>query len=588
MTKINLKGNPFFLNEEQAAWVKSTFAAMTTEEKIGQLMCPSLPDMEEKSMKHLTQELHIGAMMIRPLPSDQVHDILKQYQNNSKIPMLISANLEAGGDGALTDGTYYAMPEGCSATGDPVNGYRLGKVACREAAAAGVNWGFAPLVDIDMNYRNPITNVRSFGADKGMVVKMAEGYLRAAVEEGIAPTMKHFPGDGVDERDQHLLVSVNSLSCKEWLDSYGYVYERMIQAGFPALMAAHISQPCMAEYVNPDITPQDAMLPGSLSKELLSGLLRKKLGFNGLIITDSTLMVGFMQCMPRKKAVPYCIECGCDSLLFNRNPDEDYQYLLKGYQDGILSERRLEEAVLRNLALKAYLKLPRRQKEGTLVPNKDPKQVISMEETKRWVRECADKAVTLVKDNQKLLPLSSGKTRRIYLNVIENTVENNSPFALDIKRRLEMEGFEVTLRQRAFNFRPELILSGEELPEDMARIMAEVSAGTDDFVSQYDLSMIVLNMPAVSNATVVRVNWKVIFGMGNDIPWYAGELPLVVVSTANPYHLLDIPMADVYVNAYSSNASTLDAIFDKLMGRSQFKGISPVDAFCSHMDCRVL
>ena len=101
------------------------------------------------------------------------------------------------------------------------------------------------------------------------------------------------------------------------------------------------------------------------------------------------------------------------------------------------------------------------------------------------------------------------------------------------------------------------------------------------------MAMIVLNMPTESNASVVRVSWSVIAGMGNDIPWYAGELPLVVVSFANPYHLLDIPMADAYVNAYTDNEATRSAVFDKLMGRSPFKGISPVDAFCGHEDCRV-
>lgn len=583
---VDLKGNPFYLSDEQAAWVENTCKNMTLEEKIGQIMCPSISSPDEQTAKHYTEELHVGGMMIRPLPSEAVHGILQMYQSRSEIPMLISANLENGGSGALADGTYYAMPEGCSATGDAVNGYRLGKVSCREAAAAGVTWGYAPLVDIDMNYRNPITNVRSFGSDPDMVIQMAKGYLKAAKEEGVAPTMKHFPGDGVDERDQHLLVSVNSLSYENWMNSYGRVYKEMIAAGFPSLMAAHIAQPALARHVNPDIDPECAVYPGTLSQELLTRFLREELGYNGLIVTDSTLMVGYMQCMPRKKAVPYCIECGCDSLLFNRNIDEDYRYLMEGYQSGILSEKRLNEAVLRNLALKAYLKLPEKQKENKLVPDTDIKAVIASEETKRWVEECADHAVTLVKDNHHVLPMSQKKTKRIYLNVIENTVVNNSPFALDIKSRLEKEGFEVTLRQRAFDFRPELIMSGEELPPDMARIMAEVSASTEDFTSQYDMAMIVLNMETVSNATVVRVDWKVIFGMGNDIPWYAGEMPLVVVSTANPYHLLDIPMADVYINAYSGNKVTVDALFEKLMGRSKFKGISPVDAFCGHEDCK--
>ena len=118
-------------------------------------------------------------------------------------------------------------------------------------------------------------------------------------------------------------------------------------------------------------------------------------------------------------------------------------------------------------------------------------------------------------------------------------------------------------------------------------MMAEISATTESFVSKYDLAMIVLDMPTESNATVVRVKWSVYAGLGNDIPWYSGEMPLVVVSFANPYHLLDIPMADVYVNAYTDNEDTRTAVLDKLMGRSAFTGVSPVDAFCGHEDCKV-
>jgi beta-N-acetylhexosaminidase len=173
----------------------------------------------------------------------------------------------------------------------------------------------------------------------------------------------------------------------------------------------------------------------------------------------------------------------------------------------------------------------------------------------------------------------------VYLNVIENYVENNSKLGKDIKARLEKEGFEVTLRRRKLDANPNLLMKGFVTPA-IIKIMREVTASTDSFVSQYDMCMIALNMETVSNATVVRINWKVLFGLGNDIPWYAGEMPLVVASFANPYHLLDIPMADVYVNSYTATKEVLDATFEKLMGRGEFKGRSPVDPFCGHEDCR--
>jgi len=583
---VDLTSKPFNLDNSQEKWVIDTFSSMTQEEKLGQILCPSLSVFSKKAIEHFTKDIKIGGMMIRPFKVKGLQANIRKLQAASQIPLLISANLENGGCGAIDEGTNFAMPEGVSATNDPVNGYRLGKVSCREAASVGVNWGYAPIVDIDMNYANPITNVRSFGRDKEMVLKMARGYLKAAKEEGVTATIKHFPGDGVDERDQHLLVSVNSLSADEWMSSFGYIYRSLIEDGASSVMVGHIAQPALARVLKQDISDKDALLPASLSKTLITKLLREKLCFNGFVVTDSSLMIGFMQPMPRCQAVPLAIESGCDMLLFNRNLDEDFRYLKEGIERGILSQQRLDEAVWRILALKASMNLHIKHKDGSIVPSIDPLEVINEPETKQWVAECADKSVTLVKDNINLLPLSPQKHKRVYLNVIENYVTNRSSFAKDIKKRLEKEGFIVELRKRKLDFNPNLMMKGIVTPT-IIKVMKEVMSSTDDFVSKYDMAMIVVNMETVSNATVVRIDWKVMFGLGNDIPWYAGEMPLLVVSTANPYHLLDIPMAHTYINAYTGNKETLDAVFDKIMGRSQFKGLSPVDPFCGHEDCKV-
>lgn len=583
---INIRRSPFNLNENQARWVDESLAAMSLEEKAGQVFCTSVSFFSPKTIRHLTSDIKVGGLMIRPLAVKGLQANLRRLQDASSLPLLIAANLESGGNGAIKEGTYFAMPEGCSATGDPQNGYRLGKIACREAAAVGVNWSFAPIVDIDLNYANPITNIRSFGSDRDTVIQMSLGYLKAAREENVATSIKHFPGDGVDERDQHLLVSVNDLSAVDWQQSFGMVYQTLIEAGAPTIMVGHIAQPAMARALNPEINDAGAFLPASLSRTLMTGLLREKLGFNGLVITDSTLMTGFMVPMPRRQALPLAIENGADMILFNRNLDEDYRYLLEGIRSGLLSESRLNEAVTRILALKASLGLPGKKQQGALVPAGDPRQIIDLAESKKWTRDCADNAVTLVKDNRSHLPLSPDKTRRVYLNVIENYADNRSSFALDIRRRLEREGFAVELRKRKLDFNPNLLMKGI-MTLAIIKVLREVMTSTDAFVSKYDLCLIVVNMETVSNATVVRINWKVMMGLGNDIPWYAGEIPLVVVSTANPYHLLDIPMAHTYINAYSNNPETLDAVFDKLTGKSPFKGTSPVDPFCGHEDCRI-
>ncbi|MFV0466662.1 MAG: glycoside hydrolase family 3 protein [Lachnospiraceae bacterium] len=581
---IKLKEKPFNLGDEQIEWVENTFAGMTLDEKVGQLFCPSISMFNKKTVRHYTQDLKIGSLMIRPFPVKGLQAKIRHLQTSSKYPVLISANLENGGSGAVSEGTLFSMPMGCTATNDIETGYRLGKVSCQEAASVGVNWGYAPIVDIDKNFRNPITNIRAFSDDPDKVIEMARAYIKGASEEGVVPTIKHFPGDGCDERDQHLLISVNDLSYEEWMKSYGKVYRTLIDEGAQTVMVGHIAQPEMAIAMEEDISKEESFLPASQSKPLLTGLLRGRLGFNGVVVTDSTLMVGYMQSMPRRQAVPRSIECGADMILFNRNIDEDFNYMKRGIQEGLVSMERVDEAVIRILALKASMNLHIKHQEGSIVPSADPFHIINKPQTKEWTKECADKAVTLVKDNRHILPLDPVKTKRIYLNVIENYVSNNSAFARSIKKRLEAEGFHVTLRKRKMEINQELLLKGIPTPT-ILKVMKEIMASTDEFVSQYDMCLIVLNMETVSNATTVRVNWKVMSGLGNDIPWYAGEMPLVVVSTANPYHLLDIPMAHAYINAYTGNEETLDAVMDKMLGRSEFKGVSPVDAFCGHEDC---
>jgi len=581
---IDLKKKPFNLKDSQQKEIKKIVEAMSIDEKIGQLLCPQLSVFSEELVNYYIQVLNVGSFMIRPFEVEGLKENIQASQNKSKLPLLVAANLENGGNGAILEGTLFANPMGVAATGDAKNAYRLGKIACGQASAVGVNWGFAPIIDIDSNYHNPITNVRTFGNDKDKVLEFAREYMKAATEEGVTATIKHFPGDGQDERDQHLLVSVNDLSFEDWMNSYGKVYKDLIDEGAASVMVGHIAAPSVAKELSPDISETEMYLPGTQSKTLISKLLRQKLGFNGVVVTDSTLMVGYMQSMPRAYAIPYSIECGVDIILFNRAIEEDVRFLKEGVEKGILSKERLDEAVTRVLALKMSKGLfEKRNRDVT----QDVRQLIQSEETNSWVKDCANAAITLVKDTREVLPLSPKKTKRIYLNVIEGQVKNNSAFAKDIKSRLEREGFKVTLRRRKYNFDPNNINLNNITPAVKKVIYDEALCDTANFTEKYDMAMIVINLETASNATVVRVNWNVLFGMGNDLPWYSGEMPLLVVSTCNPYHLLDVPMAHAYINTYTNNEAIRDALFEKLMGRSEFQGVSPVDAFCGKTDTRI-
>ena len=553
---IDLRANPFFLEEEQIEWVQTTLAGMTLEEKIGQLFVPTGFGVDPANAERDLLGYHIGGMVYGRRDARATRDLYDRLQRASKIPLLIAANLEAGGDGVITDGTPFGKQMQAAATRDPENAYRLGKVSCAEGAAVGCNWAFAPVVDIDRNWRNPITNVRTYGDDPDFVLACGRAYLRAAKEENVLVSIKHFPGDGCDEVDQHILTSVNDLSCEEWDATYGKIYAGLIADGAQTVMVGHIAQPAYEKFFHPDAP--DKLVPATLSPALIQGLLRGKLGFNGLIVTDSTCMVGFSSAMCRRDAVPYTIEAGCDMFLFNKNLGEDFRYMMEGYHSGALSETRLNEAVTRILAVKASLGLHR--KAGSeRVPGPEALAVVGCETHKQWARECAQQAVTLVKHKQDVLPLNPAKTPKILLEVLGHA--SSCPRVGEtLKRCLEREGFQVEIYEK--------------------EVFRETRFDVELFRAKYDLVIYAANLENASNQVTNRLEWYTFFGNGNNVPWFVEERPTIFISFANPYHLVDVPMMKTYINAYSNHDAMIETVVDKLMGRGEWTGTSPCDAFC--------
>jgi len=558
---IDLSKKPFYLSEEDINWVNDTLNSLSVDEKIGQLFFPIGYSANENYLKYEILGKNPGGLMFRSGPKDEVYKAFSYLQENSKIPMLLAANLEAGGDGIVEEGTAFGKQLQVAATGDPEQAYRLGMISCREGATVGCNYAFAPVVDIDMNYHNPITNVRTYGSNPDMVRKCGLNYMKAAKECGCAVAVKHFPGDGVDEVDQHILTSVNSLSCEEWDKTFGKVYQSLIDEGALTIMTGHIAMPAYQKKFNPDHPKK--LMPASLSPELLKDLLRKQMGFNGMIITDASPMVGFLCAMDREKSVPYCIESGCDMVLFNKDYNEDIGYMKKGYEEGILSDKRLNEAVTRILATKAALKLHIRKKNNELVPRKEEQKVIASKLHLDWAKECADKSVTLVKDTQMLLPISPVKHKRVLYEILGECSSENRITQRFVKN-LESKGFAVIKYEKeVFDF---------SKPINFETVT--------EFRNKYDLVIYIGNVENASNKTTNRIEWHAPFGAGNNIPWFTEIVPTLFISLQNPYHLLDVPMIKTYINAYSNHDAVIDAVVEKILGRSDFKGVSPIDPFC--------
>lgn len=558
---INLKSKPFLLSDEDINWVIETLKNMNLKEKIGQLFCPVGSTDNEAELKRFLKEFNPGGMMYRPGKGQDIRKTHKILQDNSKIPLLLGANLEAGGNGIVTDGTYYGKQMQVAATNDNDMAYKLGVICGKEANVVGCNWAFAPIVDIDMNFKNPITNIRTFGSNPNRVLDMAREYMKGINENGVIAAIKHFPGDGVDERDQHLLSSVNSLSVEEWDKTYGKVYKEMIEEGVQSVMVGHILLPNYSKMLNPSLSDEEIM-PATLSPEVLNGLLREKLGFNGLIVTDATAMIGFNVAERREIAVPKAIAAGCDVFLFNKNIKEDFDFMMAGIEKGILTEERVDEAVTRILATKASLGLHKNK----LVPDESELKVLKCKEHEEWARECADKSVTLVKDTQGLLPINSNKYKRIRLYILgegnDGGFKDGISETSKVKEKLEEQGFEVD------------VFDNNKL--DFREIF---DGGINELKNKYDLVIYVANVETASNQTTVRLDW--IHLMAANAPWFVKDIPTMFISLANPYHLFDVPMIKTFINAYSASEYVVDAVIEKITGKSEFKGVNPVDPFCN-------
>ncbi|HFU2481507.1 TPA: glycoside hydrolase family 3 protein, partial [Enterococcus faecium] len=402
--KVDLRKKPYHLDEDAISWIEETIDAMTLEEKIGQLFVNMGSSRDKNYLSSMVNQYHIGAVRYNPGTADEVYDQNYILQTESKIPLLIAANTEAGGNGACTDGTEVGVEVKIGATNDAKYAYELGRVSGIEASAIGCNWSFAPIVDINRNWRNPIISSRSFGQSPDKVLELSLAYMKGIQESGILPAAKHFPGDGIDERDQHLSFSINSLSTEEWDNSFGKVYSGLIEAGLPSIMAGHIHMPAYSKHFNLDLKDED-LLPATLSKELITDLLRGKLGFNGLVVTDASHMLGMTGAMKRSELLPTSIAAGCDLFLFFNDPDEDFNYMMEGYYKGIISEERLRDALRRILGLKAKLGLHKKEKNKILLPKQEAMEKIGLIENKSIFKEVADQAITLVKDKQDIWPI---------------------------------------------------------------------------------------------------------------------------------------------------------------------------------------
>jgi len=542
------------LGADDVAWVERTRDRLSVEDLIAQLFNFATEADTEAEVADIMALRPGGVHRFPTRDLAAAYRTTRSILERAEVPPLLSGDIEGG---TISYAFASAVPNqmGVAACDDLALSERLARIVARESRALGYDWSFTPVVDVNADFRSAIVGTRSYGSDPDTVLAQARTYIRVLQAEGMAACAKHWPGDGFDERDQHLVTTVNPLEMCDWWAIFGRLFKTLIDDGVMTVMSAHIALPAYVRSRLPD-AGREAFRPASISRLLNQELLRGELGFDGLIVSDATGMGGLTSWANREQSVPEVIENGCDMFLFSRSPRRDVDLMIKGLRDGRLSERRLYEAATRVLSLKAALGLHRKTPEERLPPIEAVRRTLRTPEHLATAREALGQSVTLVKDVAGLLPLDPQRHRRVV--VIAEQGWNFFSGSLD-------RGFGpalAALRARGFEVR------------DYDRDWPPTSEDTD-------LVLYFVGQEATPTASRIYLDLAKLQGSPRKaMTQFFRELPTVLVSFGQPYYLFDAPSCTTAVNAYSSLADCQEEVIRRLVGEAPFTGTSPVDPFC--------
>ncbi|NKK03382.1 glycoside hydrolase family 3 protein [Rhizobium leguminosarum bv. viciae] len=552
-----LRKAPFNLDDAAISWLHDAYVSLDLDDKIGQLFTLIMIGTDEEDFKRIASLRPGGVTRFFTADLEFERRVISDLVAKSKVPPIISADLE-GSRHSFAFGTPVLGQLGLAAVDDVQATEKSSEILAREGRAMGVRWSFTPVIDINAAFRSPIVGTRSYGSDVNKIERHAVAHVHGLQRHGVAATAKHWPGEGYDDRDQHLVTTTNPLSMDEWKETFGRLYRTLITEGLLAIMSGHISLPAYVRSKIPD-AGLEAFRPASVSRLLNVDLLRDELGFNGIIVSDATPMGGLSAWGHHLDTLPDIIANGCDMILFSDEPEEDMAAVKAAVEDGRITPERLEQAVLRVLALKAHLKLF--QPSDVLPDAAEARHLLAHPDNVAASREYIGRSPTLVKDVNGIFPLDPAKTKRVLLvdgGIIHPLMPQPLEFLLPAL--LRKEGFEVTID------RPDIVPT----PDD------------------FDLVLYALGDESLLVRGRIFVDWHRMGGGGlfkaMYRPWT--NIPSVMISFGHPYHLYDAPRVPAYINAYSTMDSVQEAVVDCMLGRKPFLGTNPVDPFCGLEDAR--
>jgi len=389
------------LGEGDTKWVEQTLRRMTLEEKIGQMIsCRysgnfySADSDDLARLRGLVVDLKIGGLIIFLGDAYETAHLNNALQSMAKIPLLIASDLERGAGTQITGATLFPTLMGIGATNSEELAFHMGRITAEEGRALGIHQTYAPVVDVNINPDNPIINTRAIGEDPEQVSRLGAAFIRGCQGGGMIATAKHFPGHGDTDQDSHSLLPTINADMERLERVELYPYKKCMEAGVQSIMVTHLYVPAL------DPTPG---LPSSLSQVILTELLRKKMGFSGIIVTDAMEMGGVANTYTSTEAALKSILAGVDVVLLPPEPEKVAAFLIDAAKSGRLPEPRIDESVRRILEAKARLGLNlNRFVDVDALPEK-----LGTKENLRWAEAAFESAATLVKNEGDVLPIAS-------------------------------------------------------------------------------------------------------------------------------------------------------------------------------------
>jgi len=542
-------GSGVGLDPEALAWVEASLAALDLRERVGQMVMPwirggDIPrgSADFRRIRRWIEEDRVGGLIVSRGPVGEFAPMMNVLQALAAVPLLIVSDLETGPGMRLTGGTVLPPAMAFGASGSVDLAFEAGRITAAEARSAGIHVTLGPVLDVNSNPLNPIINTRSFGEDPGMVGALGAAWVAGARAGGLLTVGKHFPGHGATEVDSHM--SLPTLGAG--LDELGAIdippFREAMRSGMDGVLVGHIAVPAVDGVGAP---------PASLSRGIISGLLREQLGFDGIVFTDALNMGAITRNYSVPEASILAILAGADVLLQPPGERAVIDAIVAAVMSGRISRERIDQSARRVLKAKAAAGLhsgPTVRATGGLAPSGHA----------RLAAEIAAASITLARDRNDLVPLATGVRRIIH---IAYSSPGSAPTGQILNSRLEASGRAV-----------EAVRVTDRTPEAAFSALAERAA-------QVDLVIVSANLaPREYRGSLVLENEYSRFV--SDL--VARGIPVVAISFGSPYLLDRLPTLPTYLLAWGAGAESQRAAARALLGEAPIRGRLPVSLPPAH------